>query len=520
MAIRMEKDEPGSGGRKPSNQGPKQNNGSNPLINFLPLILMFVMKRPKLILPLLLLGGVWYFMLGGKEMFSGGYDTDEGVPFSFGATLSEERYDKAEVFEPLSASVLGSASLPPAASLERFAPQAKHQGQQGSCVGWATSYAARTILEAGNSSQKPDQIAFSPSFLYNQIALTGCEGAYMRDAMENMHKVGVLPFSQFPYDERSCRTAPSAQQKQAASPFRIKGYNRLTKGGNNYTPDLEGIKQHLAQGVPVVIGMQVGGTFMHQMRGKKIWNPTQRDYSLYGYSGHAMCVIGYDDRLEGGAFHIMNSWGRDWGQNGSAWVRYKDFSNFVKEAYGMYPMGAGEKMDPNKLEIQFGLLNNETQKLLALQEVSDKVFRTRNPIRKGDKFKVAVANTIECFVYVFGEEANGTSTVLFPYTEKHSPYCGITGTRVFPKDYSMTADDVGNRDRIAIVVSKSELNYQQLNRALNQSRQSSFLAKLNEVIGTSAIPNVQFSAAESIRFATQVKGQQQVVGVVIEIDKR
>ena len=36
--------------------------------------------------------------------------------------------------------------------------------------------------------------------------------------------------------------------------------------------------------------------------------------------------------------------------------------------------------------------------------------------------------------------------VLFPYTEKHSPYCGTTGTRVFPRKQSLTADDVGTRD--------------------------------------------------------------------------
>jgi hypothetical protein len=519
MAIRMEKDDPGSGKQKPSTPSPGQNSGGM-LKNLLPLILMFVIQRPKLILPLLLIGGAWYFFLGGQELLSGGYDAEEGTPFSFGAELNEERYDQAEVFEPLSASVLGSGGLPPSVSLERFTPQAKHQGQQGSCVGWATSYAGRTIMEAANSGLQPDQVAFSPSFLYNQIALPGCEGAYMRDAMEHMYKVGGLPFSQFPYDERSCRSTPSPQQKQSAAPFRIKGYNRLTKGGNNYSPDLNGIRQHLAQGVPVIIGMQVGGTFMHQMRGKKVWVPTQRDYGLYGFSGHAMCVIGYDDQLEGGAFLIMNSWGRDWGQNGSAWVRYRDFEQFVKEAYGMYPMGNSEQLNPNKLDIQFGLLDNATQKLLPLQETSNRVFRTRSPIRKGDKFKVAVTNSIECYIYVFGEEADGSSSVLFPYTEKHSPYCGITGTRVFPKDYSMTADEVGNRDRIAVVVSKSELNYQQLNQLLNQSRQSSYAGKFQEVLGPASIQKVQFNASESVRFSAEIKDREQAVGVVIEIDKR
>ncbi|MEZ4982175.1 MAG: hypothetical protein R2769_11440 [Saprospiraceae bacterium] len=70
----------------------------------------------------------------------------------------------------------------------------------------------------------------------------------------------------------------------------IKGYNRLMISASDYRPDIQAMKQNLAQGAPVVIGMMVGGTFMQNMMGKKVWNPTQRDYSGYGFSGHASCV--------------------------------------------------------------------------------------------------------------------------------------------------------------------------------------------------------------------------------------
>ena len=59
------------------------------------------------------------------------------------------------------------------------------------------------------------------------------------------------------------------------------------------------------------------------------------DESQMGMGGHAMCVIGYDDRKFGGAFQIMNSWGPEWGKNGVGWVRYGDFKNYVREAYGI-----------------------------------------------------------------------------------------------------------------------------------------------------------------------------------------
>jgi C1A family cysteine protease len=50
--------------------------------------------------------------------------------------------------------------------------------------------------------------------------------------------------------------------------------------------------------------MMVGGSFMQDMAGQKIWQPTQYDYDMEGFGGHCMCIIGYDDRLEGGSFKL------------------------------------------------------------------------------------------------------------------------------------------------------------------------------------------------------------------------
>jgi hypothetical protein len=49
-----------------------------------------------------------------------------------------------------------------------------------------------------------------------------------------------------------------------------------------------------------------------------------------------------------------------------------------------------------------------------MERQGDMSFRTTRPISKGDKFKVLVANSIECYVYVFGQETDGSSYVLFP----------------------------------------------------------------------------------------------------------
>ena len=157
--------------------------------------------------------------------------------------------------------------------------------------------------------------------------------------------------------------------------------------------------------------------------------------------------------------------------------------------------------------------------MIPLQKSSDIEFRTANAISKGDKFKILVANTVECYIYVFGQETDGSSYVLFPYTEKHSPYCGITGTRLFPSDYSMKLDDIGNTDYIAVVLSKEQLNFNALNQNISNSSQGSYEAKLKEALGNQRVQNIQFKSGETISFSADTKNQK-IVGAVIALDKQ
>lgn len=524
MPIRMDKD-PNQGYNNRDNRpqgpsGPRGGGGGGLLRMILPFLVMYLFKKPKYILPILAIGAVLYFtgvldpFLGTNEA-APAYNENDGS-YSIGATLDEEEYDKAEVFEPLAS---GRNTMPSSTSLLRYAPTRRHQGQQGSCVGWASSYAARTILQSQATGQQPDQVAFSPSFLYNHIALRGCQGAYMIEAMKFMQGNGVLPLREFPYDERSCNRRANQQNASRASQYKIRGFQRLTVGANQYGPDINGIRQHLAQGGPVTIGMMVGGSFMRSMVGRDRWQPTRSDYAMRGFGGHAMCVVGYDDNKYGGAFQIMNSWGREWGRDGVAWVTYRDFKHFTKEAYGLYPMGRAVQENSNRMAVRFGLVDNATNRNVELRNASGNVFRTTRRVNKGDRFKIEVTNSVECYTYVFGMETDGSSYVLFPYTQKHSPYCGITGTRLFPKDYSLVPDDIGETDIMAVVVSKKPLDYNQLNQRINQAR-GNYAEKLNAALGNRQLQNVRFSTGQNIEFASELQGNRDAVALVLAIDKQ
>ena len=514
MPIRMVEDDnndtysPNTGGGGGGNSG---GGGSGCLLMLAPLVFKMFRSYPKATIAVVIIGVAFYF-LGG---LGGGTGSEDNSALKRGCDMKREVFDSANVFAALSPE---KNAMPARVSLLQYAPKRLNQGEQGSCVAWSSVYSARTIVQAVATGQDPNQIAFSPSFIYNQVHLADCQGAYINRAMDVMQKQGAVGVKQFPYNASDCDRQPSQTLKQDASQFRIRGYSRLTQSDSDYGIDINAIRQHLAKNAPVVIGMMVGGSFMQNMFGRDMWHPTVRDRNQSGFGGHAMCVIGYDDAKEGGAFQLMNSWGDDWGSNGVAWVRYDDFKGFVKEAYGMNPLPKANSADATKFAVSVGLVTNSGSQYIPMKSMGKNVFSSAS-IRKGTKFKMEVSNSIECYTYIFGQEADGSSYVLFPYTPKHSAFCGITGTRLFPKDHSMQADQTGSKDYMAVVVTKKELDFKAFNESINKSKQGSYAAKVNEALGQEQVQNVSFQAADLVKFQCEVKDKN-AVAIIMEINKQ
>ena len=531
-------DNGGSGGGGFSSSGGGGGGGGlGSLLGFLPLIFSLFRGRGNSggdgggggkrgcggsgIIILLVLAAGAYFLLRNQSCSNLSAISNVVSNFTKGGKLDPNEFKKASVYEGLEDDNTKNP-LPESVSLLRFAPDRQNQGKQGSCVAWSSGYAARSIIESASTAQNPNNVAFSPAFLYSQIGLDGCQGSFIIKAMEFMTNKGAVPFNQFPYDENNCSRQPTSQMMGEAAQNRMHGFNRLTEGDGVNNLSLRAVKEHLAKDAPVVIGMMVGGSFMEGMMGQKVWHPSQDDYTQTGFGGHALCVIGYDDRLEGGSFQIMNSWGPEWGENGIGWIRYNDFKEFVREAYGIDPMpkrGAALNID---FECNIGLVNNDTKQYIPLKAGTANTFTTVTPVRKGTRFKIEIKNAIECYIYLFTPNPAGSSFVLFPYKPIHSPYCGITGYRLFPKGQSIRADSLGTKDFMGIVVSKNPLDYNALNTSINNSSQSTYAAKLNEVISSTSIKNVSYSNTGNggIYFKADATDKNKIVGCVVEIDKQ
>jgi fibronectin type 3 domain-containing protein len=244
----------------------------------------------------------------------------------------------------------GKTEIPKSVDLAPLFPAPGFQGEQNSCVAWATAYAAKSYQENRKRNWGVDgrDRVFSPSFIYNQINNGRDEGSTIPDALELVKNQGCATLETMPYGDYRTQPVPSARQE--ALNFRVESYARLDgKNGN-------AIKTVLADGHPVIIGMKTYENFMTYRSG--IYSRASGAY----LGGHAMVIAGYDDGKK--AYKIMNSWGDRWGDKGFVWYDYDLFAEMHHTAMVMYDIPANtpeESYPPNTVSASAGAFADKVQ---------------------------------------------------------------------------------------------------------------------------------------------------------------
>jgi hypothetical protein len=92
--------------------------------------------------------------------------------------------------------------------------------------------------------------------------------------------------------------------------------------------DPDSIAAVLATGADVWLSMNIGSTWMNP-HGDTIadWSPAQIE------GGHAILFAGYRHKDGQRQFLVHNSWGKDWGDGGYAWVSENAVRQYIKHAY-------------------------------------------------------------------------------------------------------------------------------------------------------------------------------------------
>ena len=228
------------------------------------------------------------------------------------------------------------AFLPPKADLSQFMPSIQSQGKISSCAAWTTNYSMRTYYanKDGKSS------VYSPSYSYDYFVKGDCKrGTYLVDMLDFMKYNGSLPIQDYPVKQTSCTPMPNFNALKSIAK------NHLIESWTAINPeDLDTIKGKIHQGHPVAGGFFIAeamdnykggiyhsGSILDWTPPKNTTDPHPIDTSGLNFTGHAMTIVGYDDEKK--AFKIMNSWGKDWGEEGYMWFDYASLKNRLYEAY-------------------------------------------------------------------------------------------------------------------------------------------------------------------------------------------
>jgi len=219
-------------------------------------------------------------------------------------------------------------ALPESVDLRSICSPVVDQGALGSCTANAIASGLREYWE--NLSGKLTLL--SRLWLYWQeryIEGTVNEdaGAYIRDGMKILQQLGCSPEADWPYDITKFTQTPPENSTTDAAPFKIAQYHRVT--------DLTALKSALAEGNPVVIGIDVYESFestqVAQTGIVPLPNPGEQ---LLG--GHAILAVGYKNDAQNkdqGAVICRNSWAESWGDKGYFYLPYSYFTDYVTDMW-------------------------------------------------------------------------------------------------------------------------------------------------------------------------------------------
>jgi C1A family cysteine protease len=231
-------------------------------------------------------------------------------------------------------------------SLEEYLPEIGDQGDVGSCVGWATAYYGLTIVKRIEKGK--DYPEFSALSVFNRFCylkgLDPCGGGSYIDGCLSLLVTKGCPFVR-DYDKPNCSVDANNKRYNDC----LFSFERLQHNNVNQ------LKLSLANNCPVVIGLEVFvGGLGNNLNSKFLDSNGVAKMevfrtSKYPVGGHALCVIGYDDNVGGGAFKIANSWGKNWGKSGFFWLRYKDL-DMVRCAFSLF---TNSVLDKNKVNSIF-----------------------------------------------------------------------------------------------------------------------------------------------------------------------
>lgn len=197
--------------------------------------------------------------------------------------------------------------LPQKVDLRPFCSAVEDQGPLGSCTGNAIAGGLELLDVKKRDGVFTD---ISRLFIYYQErvyegTVREDSGAYIRDGIKAVRKVGAAAESVWPYAVNRFAMKPSAEAYADAAKRKFQSYERITTLG--------GMLNCLASGLPFTFGFAVYSDFMSDRVARTGYvKMPARSETMEG--GHAVLAVGYSRASN--RFICRNSWGREWGLKG------------------------------------------------------------------------------------------------------------------------------------------------------------------------------------------------------------
>lgn len=482
-----------------------------------------------------------------------------------GMLFEDERYDSLSV---ISDDIEGAKFLPQRVDLTPFAPAIRNQGEIFSCVGWSVGYAALTIERAIQNNWTDrhyiNENANSALFIYNQIKRQTCSGgSQITAALELLETKGNCLAQEFDFNINDCNKQPDNSILQAAQQYKISHSIKLFEKHDEAALKIQKVKRVLAHRKPVIIGMKMLRNF-YKLEGARFWWPNIGDQTFAG--GHAMCVVGYDEEQR--AFKLMNSWGKNWGNQGFIWVKYQHFADYCKYAYAIF-LNEGEAIDFDKPEatnpsiaanlnlsaannnptiaakrqlrelsgkfnfqkfVGWGSDNKPTFEIAAV-ELDKNIYQLTKQAQLGDRFQLLAETGFDNgYVYVFSVDAVGKTEVHFPKKESlNKKFTGKNETALLlsggskltipSKTKVLKLRQTGD-DYLICLFSEKRIKprFIQFLCAELSDKRTNLLPALQQLLGKHFIPagDVTFESGQ-MAFSVQTRSKGSIVPIVLKV---
>jgi hypothetical protein len=244
-----------------------------------------------------------------------------------------------------------------------------------------------------------------------------------------------------------------------------------------------------------------------------------------------MVVVGYDDNRHGGAFEVLNSWGKKWGNAGYIWITYETFGQWVREAYEIIE-NLAVWSDVSRFSgfariVTAAPGDGDGEEASLPVSYNREGYYTAAPLPAAAGYRVILGNTDPAYLYAFTLRASGVVSQVFPpdaskiipVLDYHESSLTLPGEGAWIPGGDAPGDAPGD-EYLILIYAKQEINLRQIRARLGKVR-GTITERVSQSAGADFLPadSADYKSDE-IRFTVESNNNQGIFALIVKIERR